>query len=64
MITKHDVLAIIHSLTMRKAQNEKIWKLLMQPLLSHFNSGTLNLKDLAALTIDLYIIKLQSPKLF
>ena len=36
----------------------------MQPLVKHFKNKSITLRELANLTHDLYIIKLQSPKLY
>jgi hypothetical protein len=45
-------------------QNKDLWKLLMKPLAKYFNTGSLTLRELANLTYDLHIIKLQAPKLY
>ena len=55
---------MIHALTIRKVQNKELWRLLMPSLLHGFNSRSYTLRDLANLTYDLYVIKLQSPKLY
>lgn len=63
-VTKQEMFAVIHALTLRKVQNKELWKLLMQPLIRNFNEGSISLRELSSLTYDLYIIKLQSPRLY
>lgn len=52
-LTKYDLFATIHSLTMRKAQNKEIWSLLMKQVVKKLNTHSLDLKDLSILMTDL-----------
>ena len=64
VIQKDDIFTILHALTRRKVQNKEIWKLLIQQLVKNFSQGTVTLRELTSITQDLYIIKIQSPKLY
>ena len=64
MISKKELLTIIHSLTIRKVQNKDLRRILMMSLLKNINEGSITLRELANLAYDFKIINLKSPKIY
>ena len=63
-LNKQELLGLVFSLTKRRVQNMDLWKLLIPPMVRHFNDNNFTLKDIAGLTHGLSIVKLQAPKLY
>lgn len=57
-------MTLFHSLAKRKVQHKELWRLLLPPLVRMLSEGSFNLRELGTLTHNLYIVRMQSPKLY
>lgn len=55
---------MFHSLAKRKVQNKELWRLLLPPTVRMLSEGSFTLRELGTLSHNLYIVRMQSPKLY
>eukprot|EP00347_Sterkiella_histriomuscorum_P005797 403355233 len=64
LLTKNELLDLVKSFSNRKSQNKDLWLAVLKQTSAYFKQSQFDVKDLTNLSYNLYIIKIQSPKLF